>query len=544
MAIQQYSLKEIVDGSVANRFGMPEFQRGFVWIPEKVKEFVESLHDEYPVGAMLFWKQQAGEPPAEGRTNDASQPVVWIVDGQQRTTSLCLLFGRQPYWWQDNGHDWKTALEKYDIRVNPLDPKEVKFEVPKRAIVRNNDFVSLRTVLTADDNATLREIANAMKERHSETQEFADAIYDTLSELRNIRSRQITAFEEDKGLEDVVEIFVRLNQAGTKVTEGDIVKALVAGKNRGWTNDTFQPFLNDLEETGFDLDPVLIYRSLIAMETGNTRFKDVDDDADFWASHNLNANWPKVSDAWRTVISGLCNHGILNSDLLPSKNALIPLVVMAATFGKDFRIGPGLAWLLRATCTNRYSRTTDTRLAEDISPLRETGTDFKTAVKKAMDKLDELDFTAGDNEFFKKSYRDGGARLMLYLLSYDRQAKDWGESQERIGFSGTDLLQKFNPDWHHIFPRAYLKGKLPTESDRDCVANVVSIRKETNLKIGKKPPAEYMKEISEARLAEQHVPTDRSLFALERYNEFLDRRAEMLAKAANEFMKKLSKGYT
>ena len=82
----------------------------------------------------------------------------------------------------------------------------------------------------------------------------------------------------------------------------------------------------DLEDSGFDLAPTLVFRSLIAATTGHTRFKNVT--SEFWSSNNLNQKWTKVAAAWRTVIKGLNGYGILNSDILPSANALIPLVLV------------------------------------------------------------------------------------------------------------------------------------------------------------------------------------------------------------------------
>ena len=109
--------------------------------------------------------------------------------------------------------------------------------------------------------------------------------------------------------------------------------------------------------------------------------------------------------------------------------------------------------------------------------------------------------------------------------------------------SGSALLQKFNPDWHHIFPRAYLKSAPAFDEDKsevDSAANIVDIRKDTNLKIGGKAPMEYMEGISDKLLQEQYVPTDRRFFSIDRYNEFIERRAANLAIAANKFMDKLT----
>ena len=94
------------------------------------------------------------------------------------------------------------------------------------------------------------------------------------------------------------------------------------------------------------------------------------------------------------------------------------------------------------------------------------------------------------------------------------------------------------------YSRAYLKSAPAFDEDKsevDSAANIVDIRKDTtNLKIGGKAPMEYMEGISDKLLQEQYVPTDRRLFSIDRYNEFIERRAANLAIAANKFMDKLT----
>ena len=539
MAIHQYTIRDIVDRAVSNKFGMPEFQRNFIWTPTKVMGLVDSLFSDYPVGTLLLWREPTGQAPATPRTADANTTDVWVVDGQQRTTALCLLFGRKPYWWQGSDVTWNTACQKFDIQVNPLE-SEAKFEIPKRAITRDPKYIPVRDILNATDDEVSR-IAERLYTDNPESNAFD--VLRALQRVHDIGDRQIAAFEEAKDLEDIVESFVRLNQRGSRVSEGDIVRAQVAARNPNWVISTLQPFLDELEDYGFDLEPTLVFRSLIGAVTGYTRFKDVQ--RDFWGDAELGKNWPKVSTAWHRIINGLADYGILNSEVLPSKNALIPLVTMSAQFGDSFRMGPALAWLLHATCTNRYSRTTDTRLAEDLRNVR-GGTVFTETVKKAIDGLygvtaPRLDFADDDNEYFKRSFTDGAVQLMVYLLAYDNKAHDWSSSKDRIGFSGTELLRKFNPEWHHVFPRAYLRD-TPTVDSPDAAANIVVIRKETNLKIGRKAPMDYMEGISDNQLKEQYVPTNRELFALEEFTEFIDQRADALAQAANEFLKRLETG--
>lgn len=72
------------------------------------------------------------------------------MDGQQRTTALCLLLGLKPYWWK-NADSWNEALSRYDVLVNLFTSNEsdsrLEFALPNP--VRRNDpqWVSVRSVL-------------------------------------------------------------------------------------------------------------------------------------------------------------------------------------------------------------------------------------------------------------------------------------------------------------------------------------------------------------------------------------------------------------
>ena len=40
-------------------YGLPEFQRGYVWSREQVRRFMSSLYHENPVGSLLIWTTDA-----------------------------------------------------------------------------------------------------------------------------------------------------------------------------------------------------------------------------------------------------------------------------------------------------------------------------------------------------------------------------------------------------------------------------------------------------------------------------------------------------
>src|ERR1022692_3367136 len=85
-------IKEIKVGELV----LPEFQRGYIWTTEQVKNYVRSLYRKYPTGHFLIWKtygpqrSRGQSPPTE---NSFSR---LILDGQQRLTSVYTMFKGKP----------------------------------------------------------------------------------------------------------------------------------------------------------------------------------------------------------------------------------------------------------------------------------------------------------------------------------------------------------------------------------------------------------------------------------------------------------------
>ena len=111
----------------------------------------------------------------------------------------------------------------------------------------------------------------------------------------------------------------------------------------------------------------------------------------------------------------------------------------------------------------------------------------------------------------------------------------------------TELGQRpvgsYKPEWHHIFPRKWLRDNVP-DLDRkliDSVANMAVISGEANRKIAAKAPKDYIAELNlDARglLGQQLIPSPTFVQPHE-YKEWLRQRAERLAQASNEYLEEL-----
>ena len=74
-----------------------------------------------------------------------------MVDGQQRTTALCILAGRKPYWWNSK-ENWDAVLRRFDIRFDVHAKTEPYFWVASAAHrkVKTRRYIPISDLLSLD----------------------------------------------------------------------------------------------------------------------------------------------------------------------------------------------------------------------------------------------------------------------------------------------------------------------------------------------------------------------------------------------------------
>ena len=78
-----YSLREISQWTINKSVSLPNIQRGFVWKPSQIENLWDSILRGYPLGAFVF--SVNGDKALE------------LLDGQQRSTAICLGFGNETF---------------------------------------------------------------------------------------------------------------------------------------------------------------------------------------------------------------------------------------------------------------------------------------------------------------------------------------------------------------------------------------------------------------------------------------------------------------
>src|SRR5512145_3034124 len=91
-------LRELVRGFHSGAILLPQFQRDYVWKPPKIRNLLDSLLKGFPIGGFYLWRPSAGafdpKHKAFGKQQQiAAEFVGYLIDGQQRLTSLEAAFG-------------------------------------------------------------------------------------------------------------------------------------------------------------------------------------------------------------------------------------------------------------------------------------------------------------------------------------------------------------------------------------------------------------------------------------------------------------------
>lgn len=192
-------------------------------------------------------------------------------------------------------------------------------------------------------------------------------------------------------------------------------------------------------------------------------------------------------------------------------------------------------WYIHTFLWGRYASSTESKMAQDMNVIQE-GEGVEGLLRLIRQQRGDLKLTPED--FWGWST---GARFypLLYLLTRMNHAKDFGSGLELTH----NLLGKNSTlEVHHIFPKDILYKAGKSKSIVNSLANYAFLTKETNLEISNRRPEEYMPYYAGKQpgaLESNWIPINPELWKVENYEVFLQKRRELLARGANEFLQSL-----
>ncbi|OLQ25010.1 hypothetical protein BJF71_05610 [Helicobacter pylori] len=279
------SIKNVVD-ELNVRYFLPDIQREYVWLKKADEKKIEQLFDSilrgYPIGSFLFWKLQKediakSDEQDENKLNfqlykfitnyDERKPhnekiyieqitrddLCIVLDGQQRLTSLYIgLKGTRTLKKNRARYDNPNAYEEKRLYLNlkhqpNMDNPEDNYQFEFHAKTPTND--EKHFWFKVGDILELESVWN-----YAEKQGIKGNALNLLEKLKDVfHTKQLISFfeEKEKNLNKVLNIFIRVNSGGVKLSYSDLLMSILTASFSSDIREKMNALVDALKDKGF-----------------------------------------------------------------------------------------------------------------------------------------------------------------------------------------------------------------------------------------------------------------------------------------------------
>jgi hypothetical protein len=537
MSTQRYSvtphpIETVLTWVKSGEIAIPEIQRPFVWEATKVRNLLDSLYQGYPVGYLIAWRNHTVK--LKDGTTSAGKRI--LIDGQQRVTALmAALLGIEVL-----NDDYETV----QIRI-AFNPQEEAFEVSNPAIQKNVAWLPDVSNVFAPEVRVYQLVNDYCAVNAGVSQ---DDVFKVVEKLRGIVHNHVGIIElsENLDIETVTEIFIRVNSAGSPLSQADFAMSKIAvnetfggnmlrkaidyfchlavapeflGKikkgDKAFVESEFfekMKWIADVNDDIYDPSYTDMLRVAFTSEFGRGKLQDL---VALLSGRNFETKQYEEAIAEQSfgslkrgilsfmnkthfdrITMILRSAGFITSKLINSQNAVNFAYIIylrgrsenvpAADLERAVR-----RWYAMAVLQGRYSGSPESTFDFDIRQIESRGVmAYVNAV--IPNELPDSFWTGMLPQFM-----DTSSINSPYFICYQA-------AQVKLGDKGflsrditvTDLLLN-RADVHHVYPRQFLRDQGLTKGTYNQIANYVVAQSEINIAIGSKAPAIYFKELVE-----------------------------------------------
>ncbi len=336
------SIKDVVDG-LNDRYFLPDIQREYVWLKKADEKKIEQLFDSilrgYPIGSFLFWKLQK-ENIAKSDEQDSDKlnfqlyqfitnyderkphnekihvekinvdDLSIVLDGQQRLTSLYIgLKGTRTLKKKKARNDNPNAYEEKRLYLNlkhqpnmdsPEDNYQFEFHAKKPENDKKHWWFKVGDILELE-SVIKYAIKHELGGEESE-------LLETLNKA--FHDKQLISFfeEKEKNLNKVLNIFIRVNSGGVKLSYSDLLMSILTASFSSDIREKMHELVDTLKDKSFPnvgKDQVLKTCLLLigkdtTFELKNFNKKNIKE---------IEENWEKITDSIYNAVKLLENFG-------------------------------------------------------------------------------------------------------------------------------------------------------------------------------------------------------------------------------------------
>ena len=465
---------------------VPKFQREFVWGIEKTAKLLDSILKGYPIGTFILWQtdERINDIKNIGNLEIPETPdgtkVQYVLDGQQRITSLyaAYLGAEITKKGEKKITDYKEIVVNLDSDVEDNDEQVITAE----PICEN--YISLSNVLNFMDKMT------EIKDRYSE--EDFKKIHSYSRAFDTYDFSTVLLRKED--IESAIEVFTRINTGGQTLTLFEIMSAKTYDEDQNFDMQSkWESFINELKPIKYDGISSTVALSVLALTLSKTK--------ECKRKTILALDKQVIIDNWNGVISALqesidyfrTSYRIPVSQLLPYDSLLVPFAYFFIRKGhkpdtNQRKYLEEFFW--RMSLSYRYSSSSESKLAQDIKRID------KILSGKRPDYSDVNVYLDSPQTLIDTNFSAGNSycKAVLCLLAY-QEPKDFRDNTKVI-LDNSWLKVANSKNYHHFFPKAFLKNK--TVYDSNSLMNITLVSDDLNKrKIGAKAPSVYIKKFKQ-----------------------------------------------
>ena len=482
---------------------------------DQIIELIDSIYHDYPIGSVLLWNSNERLKSSRNiggllriRKREPEYPVNYVLDGQQRLATIYGVFCK----------DRRTVEQSERYQV---DPKifEIYFDLDTEEFVSDMDLNAEHTYLKM---SSLFDVDKFFEDVNKLDAQYKQKARILQSKFMNYEIPIVTTTKRNKS--EVGIIFERINNTGTRLTTLDLMVAWTWGEEFHLREELDQ-LLDTLDSKGFSETPdkiILQCLSGIVKKTAKTRdILDLDPNLVRNTIVKLNRSIEKSIDFLSTELN------VTSRDFLPHSHQIVPLTFFFSVVNTPNPEQSKILrqWFWKTSFSNRYSASTDVKMNDDI-------TFFEKVINDDYSDIQKYTYTIDKSSLLKQKFSKSSpfTRAFLLLLAQNKPLNLVNGNRIDLGTA----LSKYNlKEYHHIFPKYYLKNIKVDSEKINSVCNFTFLPADPNKAISGKEPSDYIFNVVPSReyskiLASNLMPLRKEIYQKNQYDIFLDERATLI----------------
>lgn len=475
---ESLTIRRIIERVISGEIRIPAFQRDWVWTPQQVSFLLDSIYKNFPIGTVFLWKTNTRLESEKDLGNFTipeprkEHPVYYVLDGQQRITSLFSAF--QTDLAPTNNYEWLDIYFDFDASD---DIQESKFVALSSSDIVTNKHFPIAVLFDAGKFYT--EVSKLDQEKRE--------IILKVQQMFQEYTLPAQEFETDSK-ESIAIVFERINRAGTPLNTYQLLTAW------SWSADfdlqeEFSELNEELKPYGFGnfaLDKDLQLKCCSGIIKGETSPSVIMN----LTGEDVRVNFEKIKNGIKGAIEFLKDQLNVNSlEWLPFPSMIVSLSAFFATDKvsgmpyNDRQRKQLIKWFWKSNLSRRYNAAIQDKHRQDIALMKSLSVDDTVLIAEFNCNLEPQYFS--DSLFNVGSVNTKSFVLMLASCS---PRSFISGANVRLG----EVLKTVNRnEFHHIFPKKHLE-RLGVDKKRiNCMANFCFLNNADNQKIKDKDPKVY-----------------------------------------------------